>query len=396
MAMAGRPQNPPGTYGKIRTYHKGNSYRAMTLFREFDGRTVPVERSGKSAAAAERNLKQHLRDRLASVGGGTGEITSESRVRVLAEAWWAEFSELGKSPGTLRLYRDRLDNQIIPGLGELRVRELTTAAINRHMDAVVKKHGASIAKAVRTVLSNICGYACRLDAMKVNPCREVAPIRPARKRLPKALSVPELQQLRASFTYDPVAVRRDIPMLSSILLATGVRIGECLAFAQGALDTQEGSIEVRGTVIWLKGTGPIVKPAPKSAAGFRRLLLPTWAVSLLQTRFDESAAVSKPVPVLNSEAWDSPLAFPTSTGRLRDITNVEGYWREAVAAAGFDWVVPHTFRKTVATEMDRAGRTAREIADQLGHAQITLVHNTYLGRKARDTGAAAALEGLVA
>ncbi|WP_157475791.1 tyrosine-type recombinase/integrase [Parafrankia sp. EUN1f] len=155
-------------------------------------------------------------------------------------------------------------------------------------------------------------------------------------------------------------------MLSSILLATGVRIGECLAFVQDALDPGEGSIEVRGTVIWLKGTGPIIKPAPKSAAGFRRLLLPTWAVDLLKHRFKKSAEISKPVPVLNGEAWNSPLAFPTANGRIRDVTNVETYWREAVTEAGFDWVVPHTIRKTVATEMDRAGRTAREIADQLG------------------------------
>ncbi|ABW10840.1 integrase family protein [Parafrankia sp. EAN1pec] len=396
MPRTGRPPLGLGTYGEIRVYKMDSGrYKARTLYRDFDGVTRPVARNGASKNAAETALKNHLRDRVREAGA-EAEITAGSTVEVLAEAWWAEFSKQDKSPGTFRLYRDRLDNQIIPALGKIRIRELTTGAANRHISTVSQNNGAGVAKATRTVLSNMCAFACQRDVMKTNPIREVAPVRPKAKKVPKALSVAELQQLRALFTYDPAAVRRDIPMLSSILLATGVRIGECLAFVEDALDPKEGSIEVRGTVIWLKGVGPIVKPAPKSAAGFRRLLLPKWAVNLLRSRFEESAVISKPVPVLNGEAWDSPLAFPTSTGRLRDITNVESYWREAVTTAGFDWVVPHTFRKTVATEMDRAGRTAREIADQLGHSQITLVHNTYLGRKARDTGAAAALEGLVA
>jgi integrase len=390
----GRPTLGLGTYGSIRVYTLGpRRYKARTLYRDFDGVTRPVARTGKSKNAAEQALKDHLRDRVREAGV-EDEITGSSTVAALAAAWWAEFSILDKSPGTLRLYRDRLDNQIIPGLGKLRVRELTTGAVNRHVKAVGERHGASVAKVTRTVLSNMCGFACRRDALRVNPVREVAAVKPKVRKVPRALSVPEFQQLRALFTYDPVACRRDIPMLSSTLLSTGLRIGECLAIVEDAVDFTEGSVEVRGTVIRVKGEGLFVKPSPKSAAGFRRLLLPGWEVDLLKARFASSRSISLPVPVLGGAMWDSPLAFPTSSGRLQDPTNVSNWWKQAVTEAGYDWVVPHTFRKTVATEMDRAGRTAREIADQLGHSQISLVHNVYLGRKARDTGAAAALEGL--
>jgi len=390
----GRPTLGLGTYGSIRVYTLGaKRYRARTLYRDFDGVTRAVARTGKSKNAAEQALKDHLRDRVREAGV-EGEITASSTVAALAEAWWAEFSMLDKSPGTFRLYRDRLDNQLILGLGQLRVRELTTGAVNRHVKAVGERHGASVAKVTRTVLSNMCGFACRRDALRVNPVREVAAVKPKVRKVPRALSVPEFQQLRALFTYDPVACRRDIPMLSSALLSTGLRIGECLAIVEDAVDFKEGSVEVRGTVIRVKGEGLFVKPSPKSAAGFRRLLLPGWEVDLLKARFASSRSISLPVPVLGGVVWDSPLAFPTSSGRLQDPTNVSNWWKEAVTEAGFDWVVPHTFRKTVATEMDRAGRTAREIADQLGHSQISLVHNVYLGRKARDTGAATALEGL--
>ena len=54
----------------------------------------------------------------------------------------------------------------------------------------------------------------------------------------------------------------------------------------------------------------------------------------------------------------------------------------------------HSFRKTVATLMDEAGLSARSAADQLGHAKPSMTADVYYGRKARATGAAAALEAL--
>jgi integrase len=49
-------------------------------------------------------------------------------------------------------------------------------------------------------------------------------------------------------------------------------------------------------------------------------------------------------------------------------------------------------RKTVATALDASGLTAREIADQLGHANIAMTQRHYLGRRALGPAAAAALE----
>ena len=49
---------------------------------------------------------------------------------------------------------------------------------------------------------------------------------------------------------------------------------------------------------------------------------------------------------------------------------------------------PHTYRKTVATMLDRQGLSARTIADQLGHARISMTQDVYMGRRAVDQAAA--------
>jgi integrase len=46
----------------------------------------------------------------------------------------------------------------------------------------------------------------------------------------------------------------------------------------------------------------------------------------------------------------------------------------------FSWVTSHVFRKTAATELDRAGLSARQIADQLGHAKVSMTQDRYMGR----------------
>lgn len=52
----------------------------------------------------------------------------------------------------------------------------------------------------------------------------------------------------------------------------------------------------------------------------------------------------------------------------------------------------HVFRKSAATGMERAGLTARDIADQLGHTRVSMTQDAYLGRRILNEDAAAALD----
>jgi integrase len=63
-----------------------------------------------------------------------------------------------------------------------------------------------------------------------------------------------------------------------------------------------------------------------------------------------------------------------------------------IDADAFSWLTSHVFRKTTATLLDDAGQSARQIADQLGHARPSMTQDVYMGRKAKNPGAATALE----
>ena len=103
--------------------------------------------------------------------------------------WFATLEEEGRSPSAIQLYSDRLQRQVPPALGSVRVRELTVGLIDRHLAAVKAQHGNAIAKTTRTVISGICSLATRHDALPSNPCRETHRISSTMKNPPRSLSV---------------------------------------------------------------------------------------------------------------------------------------------------------------------------------------------------------------
>src|SRR3712207_2239628 len=275
----GRPPLELGTYGTIRFYTTGTGYRACTKARGHDGRTRALERHGKTKAAAERALKAALRDRAGEQA--TGKIIADSRVSTLAEAWYAGLADL--SPVTMQAYRDRLDRQILPRLGQLRIRELSVGNLDRHLRGIADTHGVATARMCRSVLSGMCTLAARHDALTQNPVRALGPVNGRARKAPRALTVPQLQQLRAGLTYDERAIARDVPDLVAFLMATGLRIGEACGLAWDAVDLETGTVEVRAAAVRVRGQGLVVKTT-KTDAGTRTLVLPRWCVGMLRER----------------------------------------------------------------------------------------------------------------
>jgi integrase len=89
------------------------------------------------------------------------------------------------------------------------------------------------------------------------------------------------------------------------------------------------------------------------------------------------------------------VIFPSTTGVLRDPSAVSKQWRRVRTKLKLDWVTSHTFRKTLATLLDDQGLSARIGADQLGHAQISMTQDKYMGRKVVHTEVADVLDGII-
>jgi integrase len=261
----GRPGLALGTAGKIRFHATPSGYRAVAWYRDYDGRCRQVERSAKTKAAAAAALRLALRDRARFDSGG--DLTPDTRVSVLAEAWFAGLKNL--SPTTMQVYRHRLDQQILPGLGNLRVRELSVGTIERHLRLVADKHGPAMAKMTKSVLSGVCGLAARHDALDRNPVRDTGSIEAPARKAPRALTGDEARTLLTRLAADEQAGRNDVTDLVAFMLATGCRIGEATAVTWDVLDLDAGTVEIRSTAVRVTGQGLVRKARRRPRAPAR-------------------------------------------------------------------------------------------------------------------------------
>ena len=382
-----RPPLPIGTSGKVRTYRTESGWRSRTTYRDYDGITREVQMHGRTKALAERRLATALRDRVYSGGGSA--LTPDSRFSALAEAWFAEAEGRSLSPSTLNAYRHQLDRHVLATLRDVRVRELTVGLVDRHLATIRAKNGNATAKTCRSVLSGICSFACRRDLLDHNPVREVSRISSKPLRTPVVMDVDAIIRLRKWLVEDQQSVDRDLPDLISFLAATGCRIGEALALKWIDVNLDAHTIEVRGTVLRIKGGGLMIKPSPKTAAGQRVVELPSWAITMLHNR-KNLALIAEP---RNSDGLSQVFPAPLAGG-LRDPSNTQKMLRSTFVRAGFPGLTSHAFRAALGTLMDQSGRTARNVADQLGHSKPSFSQDKYMLRKLRDTGAAELLEQL--
>lgn len=376
--MMARPRTPLSSYGTIHTVEVSpGRWRARTRYRFDDGKLRQVERIAASEAKARAALKVALTTIQASTAT---EVKRETRLSDLGERYLA--SKAGRAPRTVETYERAVRKIIIPRIGDLAVSEATADRLQRFIDSIASEIGVGTAKTVRSVLSGMMGLAARADAVRHNPVRELAPLE---QKATGATPVPvaDLAGILAKLRTDQRAVELDLVDLVDFVAGTGVRISEACALAWDDVDLGAGTATIRANAVRATGRGVIRQQHTKTDAGTRRLRLPGGVLGILGDRRVRGG----PNPL--------GLVFPTVLGNLRDPRNTARDWAQARARLGIGDYTFHSFRKTVATALDQAGLTARDIAEYLGHADPSLTMGTYMSKTVGGTRAADALDAVL-
>lgn len=138
---------------------------------------------------------------------------------------------------------------------------------------------------------------------------------------------------------------------------------------------------ITGAVLSLKGRGMVRQDHPKSRGSMLAYTVDQHTADMLRARWDRSMALG----IMGA------MVFPSATGTLRNPSSFRAQWRTA-AAIGFDWVPPHTFRKTVATRLaDAEGLPAASA--YLGHSSEAVTDGHYVERTHVAAVMSAALAG---
>ena len=191
-------------------------------------------------------------------------------------------------------------------------------------------------------------FAVREGLLSVDVAHGVHPPTAAR-RLPKAISVDDVERLlyAAGLDETPLAIR-DRALLE-LLYGTGARISEAVGLAVDDLDLAERTV-------LLAGKGGKQRRVPVGSFAAR-------AVEAYLVRVRPAlAAAGRGSPALFLNARGGPLSRQSAWTVLRTAADRAGL------AAG---ISPHTLRHSFATHLMEGGADVRVVQELLGHASVT-------------------------
>jgi len=210
--------------------------------------------------------------------------------------------------------------------------------------------GLAVSSAARAVIAvrGMHGFAVAQGLAEADPAREVVPPTPP-KRLPKAITLAEVERLLGVPGDDPRALR-DRALLE-FLYGTGARISEATG-----LDVDELYLD-DDPVVRLAGKGGKQRIVPVGSYAVRAL-----EAYLVRAR-PALAAGSRRVSV-------TPAVFLNARGGRLTRQGAWGILHAAAERARLADVSPHTLRHSFATHMLDGGADIRVVQELLGHASV--------------------------
>ncbi|MFX0539570.1 site-specific tyrosine recombinase XerD [Ornithinimicrobium sp. Y1847] len=274
--------------------------------------------------------------------------------------------ERGRSEHTLRAYRRDTDRYLTHLAGHgirdpKQVREAHVTDFLAHLRSGDEEHrplaATSAARAVVAV-RGLHRFLAVEGEVEADPSQEVQPPTPPR-RLPKALSVGEVDRLlQAASVGDTPAALRDRALLE-VLYGCGARVSEAIALDLDDLELgrDDGSSgEVTGGVVRLFGKGSKERIVPMGR--YARDALDAWLV--------------RGRPALAAGGRGTPAVFVNARGGRLSRQSAWNAIKSAAERADLHGdVSPHTLRHSFATHLLDGGADVRVVQELLGHASVT-------------------------
>lgn len=358
----GRPATPLGTFGKIHTEKLDNGkWVASCYVKLSNGKRKRPTARGTSENKAISALKVKCKA-IDTTAADTGALTTTSPLSVLMEQWIGRHDV---SENTRNTYQSCIDLHISPGIGSIRLNELTTPIVQVFLDGLTP----GTAHTARAALSSALGMAVRWGVMPTNVVRDTK-LPKKKRRDPYVLTEDEILEYRDRITawsggnqYGPA--RGDgLLEIVDVCIGSAARIGEVLALRWEDVDLDAGTITISGTID--KDTGKR-KDWPKTESSRRTITVTTIAVDALRRQWEKPSR----------EILGEPV-FPRRTGEWRSVDSVETRLRDA-RGDGMDHITPHAFRRTAATKIERRfGMLAA--SRYLGHSSTAVTEQAYVSR----------------
>ncbi len=368
-----------GKWKRAAHHRSAERWRARVYFCGFDGVTREISRFGKSKRAAVENVEGALKEQ-PSLGANAKGVTLSTPIITAGEYWIEQIKrpESKLSAETVDDYERAFNNHVKGESSAIRGLSLKQAndpqRLRLFLQDVADRRGTGAAKMTRQVLSGILWMAVDDGVITIHALKMVKPIqakmlkqtkRQAEHDHRRAYSEDEAEavlacadKLAADETANPRTTRKwqTTADLMAFMKGTGARIGEARRVQWEHMDLLTGWVLILGT------------KTPKSN---RAVKMPSWLLERMRVRGGRIG--------VEGMAFAAPHQLDDPWKEWNQ-SNCNAAVRRVLDLAEMFWAIPHTWRRYVATRLEKAGWAPSDIADQLGHVDASMTQQKYLDR----------------
>ncbi|MFC5995368.1 tyrosine-type recombinase/integrase [Pseudonocardia hispaniensis] len=263
---------------------------------------------------------------------------------------------------------------VLPVFEHDALREITVGRVDRFLKALAAGKSYSTAKQAKTVLSLAFGLAVRYDALRENPVRDTAKLHKPPSQA-KALTIEDIEVIRQAARNgvgrraSPVH-RRTVSWSRSSRCCSARRLASARCSRSGSamsdVTVSPATVRICGTIVSPKGKPTHRQHHPKTQKSTRTVSVPPFVAEVPCQRL-----------VLIAEEDSEHLIFFSRNHTPLTTDNIRRRLRAVLEDVEIEGVTPHSFRRTVATFLDRASGPDLA-AEMLGHSSTKITKEHYI------------------
>lgn len=336
---------------------KGNWQVVISLGSDDKGNRIRIKRQGfKTKKAAEIFVTETLDKR------NKGFISNDNGIlfKDFINDWFNDYKINTIGITTRDNYKSRINNHIIPKLGQYKLKEITNIIIQNFYNNLIKEGmKPQSAKKIMEILNGCFKYAKKNKLIYSLPT-EIEKVKKEDKEVEfwskKDINI-FLENFKEKYIYTAVFID----------LMTGLRVGELCGLKWKDIDLQNGILKVTHQVIQDKETKELIYTNKlKTKTSYRKITIPKILINYLaKLKVDERAKENDFVLLNRSGQMCNPrnisMEFTKNISKCKDLKRI----------------VFHSLRHTHATLLISNGENIKVVSERLGHKDINTTLNIY-------------------
>lgn len=291
---------------------------------------------------------------------------------------WLKENEPRLRPSSQAIYRNLIYRHIIPALGEIKIKAITSQKIEAFLLSKSQDHeeggilSESTIRLLRIVINSVLGAAYQNGFIPIQIRPKMPYIAPEQHQKADVYRVWEQRKLERTAAL--CCEKNNAYYAILVSLRTGLRVGELCALRFGDINWEDGTLSVRATLQRVPnplGVTPrtrlIIGP-PKSRNSCRVIPIVPEVLQILRRCWE-----SHPV----EERGKACFIFGKGSAPVEPRT-LERLLQRSAAEAQVPTLKFHALRHTFATRCMEAGMDGKSLSEILGHSSMEITTGVYV------------------